>query len=294
MKIAMSVGLFAIQILLFEIGSHTKHLAFAAELTVPKTPYTSEQNGASDNISSPQSNGVAKPPKGNSALKRKVSKKSKKNQKQVERSDGLTSVRYFSDVGRFVVKTGYISPLRPYKKTYGYYFSGGYRTVFLDFGVAYSTERRIWRQLEQRPAQEVLNEQLERIKSGELQRNEYSGILNNFRWKSGDFFTLRMIEPYLGVNVYLPQPISWGIIQVQMGILMGELRDEIVGRPRYDLAGLSFANTLSSLLIKNSDIHFTAALKYSIMEASTNGFADSDEQLSLQSLSLTGGFEYLF
>lgn len=201
---------------------------------------------------------------------------------------------YLRVPNRLVVSIGFVLPMKLYTKTYGFYIGAGYRTPLLEFGLNFGRENLVWRQLEQKAAREILKAQEDTAASPNTSRTDYKVIVPNFRWKEGDRFEINTLELSAGANIILKDTIDGPLVQIQSGLILGQLDDSLITRSTFDIIGLSITNTFSFGIASLDGLRLRSALKYSIMEASKYRFRISDNQFSLQSFALKSGFEYLF
>ena len=207
-------------------------------------------------------------------------------------SENLLRVYPFKPSNDFYVSGFLTFPLRTHPQTNGFGSVFGLRRGLFDFYLGALSETRVWRQLEQRPNEEILKGFRDEFVADEIDPSKVTRSLTRFQWSASDPFSLWSIDAGFGVRFpapFLPESFS---SHISTFISLGGLTDNRVTRVNYSTrgAGLLFLGSWKTPFEKS--LRLSGGFRYSVLEASPNDFSDFWEQLSVQTLGFVSGVEW--
>ncbi len=207
-------------------------------------------------------------------------------------SENLLKVYPFRPTNDFYVSGFLTVPLKTHPQSNGVGSVFGLRRGLFDFYLGALSEKRVWRQLEQRPNEDSLKGFREEFTAEEIDPSKVTRNLNRFRWSASDPFSLWSIDAGFGVRFpapFLPESFS---SHISTFISFGNLTDKRTSLVEYSTrgAGILFLGSWKTNFAKR--LHLRGGFRYSVLEASPNSFSDVWEQLSVQTLGFVSGVEW--
>lgn len=215
-------------------------------------------------------------------------------QKEKTEKDGVESldkIYPFKVSNVFYVSGLYSVPLKTHSGASGFGASVGILRGLLDLNVTYINESRVWRQLEQRSNEDILKEHRAVVTADDGDPVKTSRYATQFLWSESDPFELWSLDVGFGVRYpssFLPSSFSNQLITF---VSLGSVKDKSITSANYSTRGAGLLAGLNWRIPGANNLETKVALRYSILEASENGFKDVLGQLSLQEMSFLTGVE---
>ncbi|NBX17483.1 MAG: hypothetical protein EBR09_08980 [Proteobacteria bacterium] len=183
-------------------------------------------------------------------------------------------------------------PLRTHSGANGISFSAGLRRGLFDFFATYLNETRVWRQLEQRPTADAYENFKKEFTSDEPDKIKGRAHLLKFQWSSGDLFSLWGFEGGFGLRYPAPLLPDDFTANTATFISLGGLSEVRVVGVKYTTRGAGLKMLLAWNVPQMRSLNVISGFRYTILEASPNGFKDAADQLSVHAFGMMNGVEW--
>ena len=207
-------------------------------------------------------------------------------------SMSLSKVYPFKPQNLYFVSGGLTTPLRTHSATNGIAASAGLRRGLLEFYVTLLRENRVWRQLEQRPSADVYNSYKGEFTADEPDKVKVRSHLLKFQWSASDLFSLWAFDGGFGLRYPAPFLSDDFSLHSSTFISFGGLSESNVTASTYSTRGAGLKMMLFWNVPALRSMNVMTGFRYSVLEASGNGFSDAADQLSVQTFGLLNGVEW--